>query len=374
MRISTNMMYANLIKNLAKATERTQAIQEVISTGRTINRHSDDPFGSGLVVRYQTDLIKLGQYSENSMHAKSWLTITDSLVLDMQTLLHKSKNIAIAQSSSTVSGEIRTQAAVEVQELYKLLINYGNTKLGGNAIFGGSLTNIIPFNPDGTYNGNGGDFLIEIQEGVATKVNLAGSEFLVTDLNPDLSSGAVTGGSTSSTGLAARNINRILASPSGLAENKVTFVLTNGLTEEVTYTTDSNPTQDELGAGIADAVNNHDTLNQYIRASYATGNITFEAKESGTAGNAYTIDAANTTAFEGTVDTTFAGGRSEITSGFVFNPANSDIVFAENGGADIPANIITDGGAVLGQAYTGDQVASFVEKADRLKKKHWFPV
>ena len=79
MRISTNMMYASLIKNLAKATERTQAIQEVISSGRTINKHSDDPFGSSLVVRYQSDLEKLSQYSENSMQAKSWLTMTDSL-------------------------------------------------------------------------------------------------------------------------------------------------------------------------------------------------------------------------------------------------------------------------------------------------------
>jgi len=366
MRISTMMTFDNLIRNLARATERTQEIQEVLATGKKINRHSDDPLGSGRVVRYQADLAKLNQYSENINHGKSWLTMTDSVMLDMQNLLHEAKNIAIAQSSSTVSSEIRTQAAVEAQGMYKQLINYASTKLGGSYIFGGSLTNIAPFNSDGTYNGNGDEYLVEIIEGVTTKVNLTGSEFLVTDLNPDLSTAAATAGSTSSTGLVARNINRVLASPSGLAEYKVTFELTNGLTEEATYTTDSAPTQDELGAGIADAVNNHDTLNQYIRASYdtTTGNISFEAKEVGTEGNAYTIDIATTTAFAGTVNTSFAGGRSEITSGFVFDATNSDIVFEENGNlVDITANIVTDGGAVSGQTYTGDQVASFIEQA-----------
>jgi flagellin-like hook-associated protein FlgL len=47
----------------------------------------------------------------------------------------------------------------------------------------------------------------------------------------------------------------------------------------------------------------------------------------------------------------------------VFDANNSDIVFAENLGADITANIITDSGAVSGEVYTGDQVASFLEQA-----------
>ena len=50
----------------------------------------------------------------------------------------------------------------------------------------------------------------------------------------------------------------------------MTFVLNNGMTQEITYTTDEDATQAELGTGIADAVNSHDTLNQYIRAIYYT--------------------------------------------------------------------------------------------------------
>ena len=366
MRISTMMMFDSLVSNLAKATEKTQEIQEVISTGKKINRLSDDPIGITRILNYQSDLVKLTQYKENITYGNSWLSMSDSVVQDMQNLVSEAKNIAIAQSTSTMSSENRAQAAVAVQNLYNQLIDYANTKLGGNYIFGGTITDSIPFNANGTYNGNGDDLTVEILEGVRTKINLAGSEFLITDLNPDLSTVAPTAGATSSTGLVASNINTVLASPSGLSEYKATFVLANGLTQEVTYATDSSPNRDELGSGIADAVNNHDTLNQYIQASYdeTTGNIAFEAKEVGTGGNTYTIDAANTTAFEGTINTTFAGGRSTITSGFVFDATNSGIVFEENGNlVDITANIITDGGAVSGQVYTGDQVASFIERA-----------
>ena len=365
MRISTMMIFNNLIQNLAKATERTQEIQEIITTGKKINRLSDDPVGITKLVNYQSNLNKLGQYKDNIEYGNSWLSMSDSILLDMQNLLTEAKNIAIAQSTSTANSETRAQAAVEIQNLYEQLINYANTKLAGSYIFGGSVTNQLPFNMDGTYNGNGDDLLIEVSEGIRTKINLAGSEFLITDLDPALSTAAATAGNTSSTGLVARNINAIMANPSGLSTYRVTFVLTNGLTQEITYATDDSPTRDELGAGIADAVNDHDTLNQYVRASYdtATGNITFEAKEVGTGGNEYTIDEVNTTAFEGTVNTSFAGGRSEISSGFIFDVTNSDMVFSENGGADITANIITDGGAVSGQVYTGDQIASFIERA-----------
>jgi len=367
MRISTMMIFNNLIQNLTKATERSLEIQEVISTGKKINRPSDNPTGSAKIIRYQSDLIKLSQYKENITYGNSWLNMGDSILQDMQNLVNEAKNIAIVQSSSTVSSESRAQAAIEVQHLYSQLINYANTKLGGSYIFGGSITNHAPFSLDGTYNGNGEEIMVEILEGIKLKINLAGSEFLITDLNPALSIDPSTSGSTSSTGLVAKNINTILTNPSGLSEYKVTFVLTNGITQEVAYTTDSDPTRDELGTGIADAINNHETLNQYIQASYdpTTGNITFEAKEVGEGGNEYTIDEANTTAFEGTVNTSFAGGSSEVTSGFVFvKGTNSSIVFQENGVAvDITADIVTDGGAVSGKVYTGDQVASFIERA-----------
>ncbi|MCK5422634.1 MAG: flagellar hook-associated protein FlgL, partial [Deltaproteobacteria bacterium] len=241
MRISTMMIFDNMLSNLTKAIERTQNIQEVISTGKKINLLSDDPAGIVQVVNYQSDLTKLSQYKENITHGNSWLDMSDSILQDIQNLVGEAKNIAIAQSTSTMNSETRAQAAVVAQNLYEQLIGYGNTRLAGRYIFGGSITDRAPFNANGTYNGNGEDILVEIIEGIQAKINLAGSEFLVTDLNPDLSTAAATSGSTSSTGLTARNINAVLTNPGGSSEYKATFVLTNGLTQEVTYTTDSTP-------------------------------------------------------------------------------------------------------------------------------------
>ena len=321
MRISTMMVYNNLVKNLAKGAERTQEIQEVITSGKRINRLSDDPIGVSKVVNYETHLNKLGQYRENITYGNSWLSMSDSVLLDMQNLVTEAKTIAIAQSTETATPETRAQAAVAVRNLYEQLIAFANTKLGDTYIFGGSLTNIAPFNSDGTYNGNADDILIEIMEGIKSKINVAGSEFLITDLNPALSidPNPETAGSTSSTGLVARNSNTIVGGPDpaatsveNLSNYRVTFVLNNGMSQEITYTTDGDATQDELGAGIADAVNSHDVLNQHIRATYDPStavHITFEAKVAGEEGNEFTIDADNTTAFEVAVITTaFTGG------------------------------------------------------------------
>ncbi|MCK5256913.1 MAG: flagellar hook-associated protein FlgL, partial [Deltaproteobacteria bacterium] len=197
MRISTMMIFDNMLSNLTKAIERTQNIQEVISTGKKINLLSDDPAGIVQVVNYQSDLTKLSQYKENITHGNSWLDMSDSILQDIQNLVGEAKNIAIAQSTSTMNSETRAQAAVVAQNLYEQLIGYGNTRLAGRYIFGGSITDSAPFNANGTYNGNGEDILVEIIEGIQAKINLAGSEFLVTDLDPDLSTAAATSGSTS---------------------------------------------------------------------------------------------------------------------------------------------------------------------------------
>ena len=336
MRISTMMVYNSLVKNLAQGAERTQKIQEVITSGKKINRLSDDPIGVSKVVNYETHLNKLGQYRENITYGNSWLSMSDSVLLDMQNLVTEAKAIVIAQSTETATPETRAQAAVAVRNLYEQLIAFANTKLGDTYIFGGSLTNVAPFNSDGTYNGNADDILIEIMEGIKSKINVAGSEFLITDLNPALSIDIETAGSTSSTGLVARNTNTIVGDPldplatsvENLSNYRVTFVLNNGLSQEITYTTDGDATQAELGAGIADAVNSHDVLNQHIRATYdsLSGEITFEAKVAGEEGNEFTIDADNTTAFEAAdLTTEFTGGASEIPAGALF-----DVVAGEN--------------------------------------------
>ena len=345
MRISTMMVYNNLVKNLARGAERTQEIQEVITSGKRINRLSDDPVGVSKVVNYESHLNKLGQYRENITYGNSWLSMSDSVLLDMQNLVTEAKAIAIAQSTETATPETRAQAAVAVRNLYEQLIAFANTKLGDSYIFGGSLTNIAPFNSDGTYNGNADDILIEIMEGITGKINVAGSEFLITDLNPALSTDPETAGNTSSSGLTAKNSNSIALNPASLSNYEVTFVLNNGLTEKVTYTTDDSPTQEELGMGIADAINSHDILNQHIRATYdsLTGDITFEAKEAGEGGNEFTIDADNTTAFEGPVTTAFTGGTKEIPA-----TANFDVV----AGVNDSFNITVDGGAPVSITIT----------------------
>lgn len=333
MRISTMMVYNSLVKNLAKGAERTQEIQEVITSGKRINRLSDDPIGVSKVVNYETHLNKLAQYKENISYGNSWLRMSDSVLLDMQNLVTEAKTIAIGQATETATPETRAQAAVAVRNLYEQLIAFANTKLGDSYIFGGSLTNVAPFNSDGTYNGNADDILIEIMEGIKSKINVAGSEFLITDLNPALSIDTETAGSTSSTGLVARNSNTIVGGPApaatsveNLSNYRVTFVLNNGMSQEITYTTDGDATQEELVMGIAEAVNSHDILNQHIRATYdPSGEITFEAKVAGEEGNEFTIDADNTTAFEVPVTTAFTGGSSEIPAGALF-----DVVAGEN--------------------------------------------
>ncbi len=145
----------------------------------------------------------------------------------------------------------------------------------------------------------------------------------------------------------------------------MTFVLNNGMTQEITYTTDVNATQEELGMGIADAVNGHDVLNQHIRAIYdPSGEVTFEAKEAGEEGNGYTIDADNTTAFELPINTDFAGGAREIpdTASFTIAAGDNDsfnITVDENSPSPITRSITISAGTYSPAALVAEMQTQF---------------
>jgi flagellar hook-associated protein 3 FlgL len=149
MRISNKLMADNIVNRLGKQTEQLFKIEERITTGKKINRASDDPIGIGQVLAYRKSLSSLDQYSNNITNAKVQINTVEQILDSVTTFLTQAKKIA-----SDPNVEMRATFAQQVGTIREQVLQMANSQLNGNYIFGGNITDTPPFDNSGTYGGD----------------------------------------------------------------------------------------------------------------------------------------------------------------------------------------------------------------------------
>jgi len=89
----------------------------------------------------------------------------------------RAKELALGQASSAANGpESRVMVAEEIKNIQQEISSIANRRLGDRYIFSGYKTGTVPFNADGTYNGDDGKIMVEVQKDVFVGMNLPGKE------------------------------------------------------------------------------------------------------------------------------------------------------------------------------------------------------
>jgi flagellar hook-associated protein 3 FlgL len=182
MRITNGMQSANMLRSLQGSNERSYKLQEQLSTGRRLNRPSDDPIGVARSLKYSRDLSENEQYTKNVKDAMSILDAADTALSGTGDVLHRLQEIAVYGANDSLPQASKDALALEVDELIGQLVQLGNSTHSGTYIFAGEkvLTKpytLVPGTPDTvTYSGNAGKINYEIAPGVTDNVNYTGPE------------------------------------------------------------------------------------------------------------------------------------------------------------------------------------------------------
>jgi len=180
MRVTNKLMADMVANNFFKSTDRLLETENLIASGKRINKPSDDPVGIVKVIEYRKAICAIDQHISNIDHGESWLNITDSTLASVDTLLIRAREIAEYQGTETATEQTRVFAAEEITNIYDQIVQLGNTKLGNSYIFAGHQTDTSPFSRDADYNatygGDDGDIRTIIGEGVDLRINVTGKE------------------------------------------------------------------------------------------------------------------------------------------------------------------------------------------------------
>lgn len=200
MRVTTNMLINTVSRNLALSQSRFLRLQTMASSGRRINRPSDDPIGITKALGFRSTLSDILQFRKNIDQATSWLTFSDQALANINELIIDAKEVGVQLANDTYDAAAREGGAVQIRDLFDQIIDAANTRFEGNYIFSGTRTNVTPFlvTPIGIiYQGDYSNISLETESSSLLAINSIGANFLTSavgtlgdghDLNPGLQS------------------------------------------------------------------------------------------------------------------------------------------------------------------------------------------
>lgn len=179
-RVTQGMVNTNFIRNLNNNLTSMSNLQDQLSTGRRINKPSDDPVGLSFAMRYRSELAANDQYQENVDSALSWLDFTDSTLNKAGDVLQRLRELAVKGSNGPNPQSALDAIKSEAEQMYSELVSIANSDFNGKHVFNGQKTDLVPYQEATAMNDitDNADIQFEIGVGVRLSVNVTGNTVL----------------------------------------------------------------------------------------------------------------------------------------------------------------------------------------------------
>jgi flagellar hook-associated protein 3 FlgL len=128
---------------------RLEAARERVSSGKRINRPSDDPFGAEAVLRLRTKISDIVQYQQNSNVVKENLQSSDGALESYQQLLDRARALLTQGASDSTSPVSKSAIATELDQIRQQALSIANLGSGGRYLFGGTRQSAAPYDSNG---------------------------------------------------------------------------------------------------------------------------------------------------------------------------------------------------------------------------------
>ncbi|MGG6437964.1 flagellar hook-associated protein FlgL [Saccharococcus caldoxylosilyticus] len=175
MRVTQSMLANNMLKHLSASYANLGKYQEQLSTGKKINRPSDDPVVAMKGIAYRTNLTEVEQFKRNFSEAYNWIENSDAALDKATQALQRIRELVVQASNDTYEATQRQAISQEIKQLTDQLVMIANTKVGDKYIFNGTNTLEPPVqmvNGSITTSSNAEEVKIELAKGIYIAVNV----------------------------------------------------------------------------------------------------------------------------------------------------------------------------------------------------------
>lgn len=141
MRVTNVMMTNNMKSNINTNKNNLSTLEKQQSTGKKIQRPSDDPIIAVRALKLRTSLKEITQYYEKNIpDARSWMEVTETALGRMDEIYNSINSYCVQGSNDTLTATDRTSIIQNLQELNAQIYQEGDSDYAGRYVFTGYKT------------------------------------------------------------------------------------------------------------------------------------------------------------------------------------------------------------------------------------------
>ncbi|MCW8107584.1 flagellar hook-associated protein FlgL [Alteromonas ponticola] len=184
MRISTNQFFNRNLDAIMDSQRKLADTQEQLSTGKRINRPSDDPVGAAQVVRLTEQLANIDQYKKNNGLFISRLEQQETVLSNINDAAGRARQLIQQAGSGVLNDADRRAIGSEIQQIRDEVLDLMNAKdPSGDYMFAGFQADspAFSFNPAATgkavrFEGDSGTNSVKLSDSVTLRNTTSGQD------------------------------------------------------------------------------------------------------------------------------------------------------------------------------------------------------
>ena len=154
MRITNQMMSTSYLRDLNKNLNNLNTLNTQLTTGKEINKPSDNPFKTARIMQMYSDISANKQYNENIKDTISWLDTTDVALEQMGNSMQRIRELMVSAGNASYGSDEKKAIKDEINEKVNEIAQILNTNYDGKYIFGGTKSLSKPVGVEKDINGN----------------------------------------------------------------------------------------------------------------------------------------------------------------------------------------------------------------------------
>ena len=175
MRVTFAAMHRSSSAGLEETASRLLEFQRQVSTGKRIDKPSDDPSATVSSIGEHNETAAIDQYARATDSVASRLAVVDTILSDLVNQI-----IAAQVDAASARGSIKTQlerdaAATDLEAIRDTIFSDMTTVFNGTYIFSGSASTVPPYTrvgngPVSAYAGSTSEMLVDVDQQRAVKI------------------------------------------------------------------------------------------------------------------------------------------------------------------------------------------------------------
>lgn len=182
MRITAGMSQRHVLADLRRVQERLSDAQSQVSSGKRVERPSDDPLAAERATRLRDELATTSAYRTGVDESRSWLDATDGALQSLNDIVQTARQLTVQAANGATTPAARQSIKTQVDALTEQLKTTLNSAYDGRYLFSGTATDTAPYDvnsasPD-AYQGDANPVVRQIGPGVSVQVNVTADDLL----------------------------------------------------------------------------------------------------------------------------------------------------------------------------------------------------